>query len=344
MLQFAKFAETKQLASGCACQRGFMSGKNKTRRFDERWVDCAAAQAAYEQAKARKVEFKQLRDLGPGLLSRIRGRGKSGDVQVARLVQYANIKKFADLCDVLVETLLVGGDGMNPPESSLDNSFPEIHDARGAAAGPIATDGSLTETPIGWWTGDGTTQSMCGDRNGKMFGDVGFAQGKRGKAFIFGKNGGHIQTSATGFPDGNSDRTLALWALLTSYPKEGEEAFFAGYGAFGEYARTYHLGYSSRIGPFFSDWREGALYSRVPWSTGKWYYVAAVNNGNFCSLYIDGICVANNYMNLATKGTDFFIGAIPEDNMRRLNGKVQHVKLYDVALTSEQLMYEFRCL
>lgn len=113
VLQFAKFAETKQLASGCACQRGFMSGKNKTRRFDERWVDCAAAQAAYEQAKARKVEFKQLRDLGPGLLSRIRGRGKSGDVQVARLVQYANIKKFADLCDVLVETLLVGGDGMN---------------------------------------------------------------------------------------------------------------------------------------------------------------------------------------------------------------------------------------
>ena len=90
-----------------------MAKRTKVRRFDERWVICAATRAAYEHAKTNKVRFKELSQLGPGLLSRVRGHGRLGSRESTVLIQFDNIKKFADLCEVPLDTLLAGGDGMN---------------------------------------------------------------------------------------------------------------------------------------------------------------------------------------------------------------------------------------
>src|SRR5689334_21850615 len=93
-----------------------MARKERDRRYNERWVDCAAADAAYEQVRDRGgSEFKKLTELGRGLMSRIRGRGRKDGNQVSTtLMHLQSVKDFAERCGVPAETLLANGDGMHP--------------------------------------------------------------------------------------------------------------------------------------------------------------------------------------------------------------------------------------
>ena len=94
---------------------GSMALKERERRYNERWVNCAAADAAYEQVRTLEGgEFKKLTELGRGLLSRIRGRGEKHGIQATTLMQFQSVKDFAEDCGVAVETLLANGDGLYP--------------------------------------------------------------------------------------------------------------------------------------------------------------------------------------------------------------------------------------
>ena len=70
-----------------------------------------------------------------------------------------------------------------------------------------------------------------------------------GNAVLFDGDNDYIQSSTNEFPLGNSDCTLALWVKMDL--EVAWEAFFAGYGEFGEGGQTYHL---------------GAVYRQVIWS------------------------------------------------------------------------------
>jgi hypothetical protein len=91
-----------------------MPESGRKRRFHERWVDCAAAAAAYDQLSAQQREFKKLTELGPGLLARIRGREKKGVIRHTTLMHLNSIAAFAAVSKVPVTELLANGDGMNP--------------------------------------------------------------------------------------------------------------------------------------------------------------------------------------------------------------------------------------
>jgi hypothetical protein len=91
-----------------------MKPKERQRRYHERWVDCAAADAAYERIRTQQGEFKKLTELGRGLLSRIRGRGERGGTRVTTLMHFESVKQFAERCGVAVDSLLANGDGWQP--------------------------------------------------------------------------------------------------------------------------------------------------------------------------------------------------------------------------------------
>jgi len=91
-----------------------MAQEDRKRRYHERWVNCAAAEAAYTQLSTQQREFKKLTELGRPLLARIRGREKKGVIQQTTLMQLQNIQAIANRCGVPLETLLANGDGMNP--------------------------------------------------------------------------------------------------------------------------------------------------------------------------------------------------------------------------------------
>jgi hypothetical protein len=93
------------------------SGTGKLRDGDV-WVDCAAAEAAYERAKADQERFSKFKEKGwTGQLSRIRGRRRGGVTQPFVRVYRSNLKAFAEICGVEINQLLAGGDGSEAPST-----------------------------------------------------------------------------------------------------------------------------------------------------------------------------------------------------------------------------------
>jgi hypothetical protein len=96
----------------------------RKRRFHELWVNCAAAEAAYEQLRNQPSKFKELTEMGPGLLARIRGRQKKGVIRKTTPIQLANIEKFSSICGISPKDLLVNGDGLSPTLALPASSAP----------------------------------------------------------------------------------------------------------------------------------------------------------------------------------------------------------------------------
>ena len=112
------------------------------------------------------------------------------------------------------------------------------------------------------------------------------------------------------------------------------EAFFAGYGVFGTFTSSFARGASGdRV--FFSQWG-GAVFG-PSLTLGRWTHVAAVSAGSIVALYVDGVKFDEQQQTIATLAGDFFIGGIPGDAIRKLDGAVDEVTLYDRALTAQEV-------
>ncbi len=145
-----------------------------------------------------------------------------------------------------------------------------------------------------------------------------------------------MQAPTTGLPTGNSDRTLQLWVKLNAIPI-GHEAFFAGYGNFGSHNQVYVLG-SSGAKLFFSQWGTGVDGPLL--APSQWYHVVVSNVGNLATLYLDGTVVGSKSVPIGTPaGTKFYIGRIPGSlgDIRRLNGLIDEVAIYNRALSAEEI-------
>jgi hypothetical protein len=157
-----------------------------------------------------------------------------------------------------------------------------------------------------------------------------------GTALQFDGMDDFVQAPTTGLPTGNSDRTLQLWVKLNVIPM-GHEAYFAGYGNFGSFNQVYVLG-SSGATLFFSQWGDGVTGPSL--APGQWYHVAVTNVGNLATLYLDGTVVGSKSVPIETPaGTQFYIGRIPGSlgDVRRLNGLVDEVSIYNRALSAEEI-------
>lgn len=94
-------------------QEDGMASEADKLRYGEHLIDCAKAQAAFNQAKAKDKFFsKRLGEkLGSGPLNRILfgPKGKKNPQPFAR-IQYNNIKTFADICGVEIDYLSAAPD------------------------------------------------------------------------------------------------------------------------------------------------------------------------------------------------------------------------------------------
>jgi murein DD-endopeptidase MepM/ murein hydrolase activator NlpD len=156
-----------------------------------------------------------------------------------------------------------------------------------------------------------------------------------GQAFTFDGVDDYLQAPTNGLPQGNGDRTLELWVKIDAFV--AGEAFFAGYGSFGSSLQTYHLGTENWHNMvFFSTWIE-AIAGPVL-QPGVWYHVAVTNTGNTAILYLNGTQVASGDLGINTPpDTSFYVGQIPGDSFRRLQGQVDEVSVYNRALTPDEI-------
>ena len=183
---------------------------------------------------------------------------------------------------------------------------------------------------IGWWPGDGNANDLVGGNHGSLSGGVTFTTGRAGQTFAFDGDG-FVQAPTIGFPTGNGDRTMELWAWVDSYV--AIEAIFAAYGNFGAHGQSYVLGLEDGK-PFFSQWGDAVFGPTL--QTGQWYHIAVTNRGSAVTLYLNGVSVASKQFSIDTPSdSQFRIGKI--DDIRRLHGLVDVVGIFNRALSAEEI-------
>jgi hypothetical protein len=194
---------------------------------------------------------------------------------------------------------------------------------------------------VSWWTANNTAADLVGNNNGTLNNGATFATGEVGQAFSFNTTDS-VSANTTALPTGNSDRTMEMWVNVTAF--DTGEAFFAGYGSFGNSNETYQLGTDSSGHLFFSQWGQAIWGPAL--QTGQWYHIAVTNVGNSVTLYLNGVQVATGTMTIATPlNTQFYIGRIPDQpaagnqgvNTRQLDGLVDEVTVYNRALSASEI-------
>ena len=188
---------------------------------------------------------------------------------------------------------------------------------------------------VGWWPADEEAKDIQGGNDGRLDGAT-LAAGLVGQAFSF-DGASRVSAPTTGLPTGGGDRTLELWVKVSTFMVG--EAFFAGYGEFGSADQTYHLGTTGNT-LFFSQW--GQAIAGPALETGRWYHVAVTNVGTRVTLYLDGAAVASGDLRLDTPGgTRLFVGSLPGEGSKRLDGLVDEVGIYDRALSAAEIQAIF---
>jgi hypothetical protein len=191
------------------------------------------------------------------------------------------------------------------------------------------------DAQVSYWAAEGNALDHAGPNHGSLHNGVVFGSGPKGQSFGF-TGTSYVQAPTIGLPTGNQNRTLFLWFNVTS--NIAQEAFFAGYGGFGTSQAVYELvGINNRL--VFSQWGTGITGGTF--GLGEWHTAAVTNVGNFTRLYLDGIQVASGNLPINTSaGSDFYMGRIPGTlgDIRRLNGFVDEVRVFDRALSSDEII------
>jgi len=140
---------------------------------------------------------------------------------------------------------------------------------------------------ISSWSGNDDALDSAGARNGTLTGNVSYTPGEVADAFLF-SSGAYVSAPSLGLPMGSADRTLEAWVRLDALTANGGEAFFAGYGAFGNFTQSFGLGATGdRV--FVSQW--GGAIIGPSLQLGVWTHIAATTNGSVFVLYVNGVDV-----------------------------------------------------
>jgi hypothetical protein len=184
---------------------------------------------------------------------------------------------------------------------------------------------------ISWWPAEGNSYDIRNVNEGTRHG-VTFAAGMVDQAFSF-DGMSRVSAPTSDLPTGSDDRTLEFWVKANKF-LDGE-AFFVGYGNFGTSEQTYHLGAAGDT-LFFSQWGQAIFGPKL--LTGRWYHVAVTNVGTGVTLYLDGEVVAKGDLPIDTpRGTHLYMGGLPHEPEKRLDGLIDEVSIYKRALSLTEI-------
>jgi uncharacterized repeat protein (TIGR01451 family) len=145
----------------------------------------------------------------------------------------------------------------------------------------------------------------------------------------------YAQGTTSGFPTGNSDRSMVAWVRVDNIVTDN--VFFIGYGGF-DYNTKIYLLYAAGQTICFSQ--SGDSICGPVLDLGRWYHVAVTNVGDYLTLYLDGVEVATGSLTINTS-TDsiFYLGSVPGmyGNIHKLNGSLDDAMLFTRALSSDEI-------
>jgi hypothetical protein len=206
---------------------------------------------------------------------------------------------------------------------------------------------------ISYWKFDEGSGVIAGDsrslNDGILYG-ANWSAGKVGGALSFDGVDDYVR-----IPDSESIRlsgvfTIEVWAKVNSIDGPEERSIIGKGRAFQE---NYVLSFYSGWGPnlrFLIRHSDGT-YSEVfaPYTLGIWHHIAAVYDGRYLRLYIDGNeATAPNDIGSQTLLRDptfLGIGSRPNENSdpsQFLNGLIDELAIYNLALTPEEIQQHYQ--
>jgi DNA-directed RNA polymerase subunit RPC12/RpoP len=203
--------------------------------------------------------------------------------------------------------------------------------------------GQMSSGLVALWSGEGNAIDSVGGNNGKLAGNVTYASGKVGQAFVFDgkmndsvKVGNPVQLQLQDF-------TIMAWIKrdnLQSVSADFRNGVIFGYGV-GGYAL-----YLNSVGHLILsklNVRGGEIKPYAAIKDTDWHHLAVTKSGSTVVFYVDGIAhSAPVYDSEFVFSTDAAIGAAGDNSGDNFLGLIDEVGIYNRALSASEIqaLYE----
>lgn len=197
---------------------------------------------------------------------------------------------------------------------------------------------------IGWWPGEDDARDAAGSNPGTLENGVSFAPGMVGQAFLFdGLDDMVTGSTTTGFPLGDSPRTITAWVRLTSIGPRDAVLFHYGVGNAAFPPTNFHLVViadgRAAVGNGFGY---GMAVGTTNLNDGGFHFLSGVYEGpptNTARIYVDAIEeAAGVIIPPATLPGGFTIGQeLPLAHTHPFHGLLDELDLYDRALSPAEI-------
>jgi hypothetical protein len=268
------------------------------------------------------------------------GRNFTGVIDEVKIY---NVALTAD--EIAKQFQAVSGTPAAPPKAAAEQPKPASEQPKSATEPPKTAAVEKEAGLIAFWSFDEGTGTAAKDSAGKHDGKIVNAKwvdGKIGKALDF--NGSNTYVEIPNAPDLNLTKALSIEAWVKHRGKEITtwEAILAK----GDTAYRLHMDQSDNS--FGLGLTDGGFYNQpstvVP-EPDKWYFVVATYDGKKVCMYVDGKQTSSATdcpASISTNEFPVYIGENNEMTGRFFNGVIDEVKIYDRALSAEEVANQYQ--
>jgi len=204
-----------------------------------------------------------------------------------------------------------------------------------------------TGSLIGLWkldeTSGGTVKDSAGDNNGKLIGNPQWRPeaGKVNGALMFCGKGTYINIGRDSDFDITDQITVAAWIKVNKFDQEWQSIIAKGDTAWrvqrNQNEDSLEFACSGLKIPSGTPW--GNLLGKRSVNDGQWHHIVAIYDGSKMYLIIDGEIDSSQPASgrINTNNAPVYIGNNSEQNARFWNGMIDDVRVYNYALTKEEV-------
>ncbi len=196
------------------------------------------------------------------------------------------------------------------------------------------------ETIVGMWLfdegkGEVTKDSSGNGNDGKLMNGPKWVDGKFGKALEFDGTDDNVEMpNDSGLPSGAQDRTISAWVKVDSF-KNGRVFSYGAWSPGNAFDLIEQIEHKFMIIGHTNNYST----TKTNFSTGDWYHIAAVLEGDDLTFYYNGIKDSTQPVQLNTilRKDTFRIGNGVGDIDQWFDGVIDEVALFNVALTEDDI-------
>ena len=208
--------------------------------------------------------------------------------------------------------------------------------------------GHLPPGLVALWSGNGNAKDNFGNNNAMLRGNMNFASGKVGQAFVFDGGSAYVEVPSSPEITPRGPFTVMAWVNYLRTSGGSASVPIVGKGQDANTALDWFLGISPdrRLRPHVNIDGGNWVYfdCDTPLDFGKWYHVAMVYDGTSLRGYVNGRLDGTHAVSGAVQATDYSlrigvyapINATGGDKLS-LSGKIDEVSLYTRALSAKEV-------